>query len=121
MRRSRREPADEIEGEESPWSHAVFDVVAEHPEEERVTEDVSPAAVQKHRRQRRPLVDGVVVYDAGKAASDWHSCPERRAMGELAGHHAEVTDARGELDLLEAGALDDEKNGEHRREQRPRH
>src|SRR5437764_6788626 len=59
-----RDTANEIEDEKTEMPETVLDVVAEYPEKESVAEDVTPAAVQEHRDQRRPDVDRVVVHDA---------------------------------------------------------
>ena len=119
--RGSREAADEIEREKARRSHAVFDVVSEHPEKESVAEDVTPAAMQEHRRQRRKLVDGIVVDHAVQPACNGHSQAKRRAVGELAWHHSVVADALGELQFVESGALRREPDGEHRAEEGPRH
>ena len=50
--RRRREAAEEVEEEEADLAERVLDVVAEDPEEEHVAEQVHPAAVQEHRRER---------------------------------------------------------------------
>ena len=86
--------AQQIEAQEAPRPHAVFDVVAEHPEEERVPEDVPPAAVQEHRDERREDVDRIAVDDAGeRSAMSGTASPDGSPVGQLAGHHPEVADA----------------------------
>ena len=64
MRGGGRDTANEIEDEKTEMPETVLDVVAEYPEKKSVAEDVTPAAVQEHRDQRRPDVDRVVVHDA---------------------------------------------------------
>ena len=44
-------PQSKIEHDEAPVAEAIFDVVAEDPQEEHVPEEVQPAAVQEHRRE----------------------------------------------------------------------
>ena len=43
--------AHQIEHDEANMAKAIFDVVAEYPEEQHVAEKVSPAGVQEHRRE----------------------------------------------------------------------
>ena len=50
------QPAEDIEYREPHRTHAVLDVVAEDPERPHVPDDVSPAAMEKHAGQERPVV-----------------------------------------------------------------
>ena len=90
------EAAQQVEAQEAHGSHHVFDGAAEDPEEERVAEDVHPAAVQEEREQRRDQVDAVAVHRAVEARADRHRRAERREVRDLAGDHAVVADRRGE-------------------------
>ena len=45
--------AEPIEEREAPAAQAVLNVIAEHPEEQHVPDEVEPAAVEEHRGQRR--------------------------------------------------------------------
>ena len=62
---------------------AIFDVVAEDPEEEHVAEEVPPAAVQEHRREDGEPVeprrhDAVACKNCSSAASG-SDCSKRNA------------------------------------------
>src|SRR6185437_15145656 len=95
VRGRRDQAADEVEREEAPRPHRVLNVVAEHPEEERVANDVHPAAVQEHGGQRREDVDWQIVHDACHPGAYGHSEPKRSLVRQFARYHAEIADARG--------------------------
>src|SRR6185437_8587815 len=95
VRGRRDQAADEVEREKAPRPHRVLDVVAEHPEEERVANDVHPAAVQEHGGQRREDVDWQIVHDACHTGANGHSEPKRSLVRQFARYHAEIAHARG--------------------------
>ena len=45
----REQSAKQIEDDEPPASHGIFDVVAEEPEEPHIPQQVHPGAMKKHR------------------------------------------------------------------------
>ena len=47
------DPAHQIEHDEAHMAHGVLDIVAEHPEEQHVAEQMDPAAVQEHVGDQR--------------------------------------------------------------------
>jgi hypothetical protein len=53
LQRAGDDAADEVEDEEAHLPQTILDVVAEHPEEQHVPEDVQPSAVKEHRREHR--------------------------------------------------------------------
>ncbi len=55
MREPAGDAAQEIEGEETQVPHRVLDIVAEHPEEQHVSDQMQPAAVQEHVGDERHL------------------------------------------------------------------
>jgi hypothetical protein len=99
------EAGEQVEQREAQPAHAVFDVVAEDPQEECVAEQVSPATVQEHRRDRREHVDRFVVDDAGEPSAEVDAAAERRKPRELSGYEAEVADAGCEDRLAQPGTL----------------
>ena len=82
----------QIEAGKPPAIHGVLDIPREHPEEERVAEDVAPAAVQEHRRDGRQPVDRIVVHRAYPRIRYLHRRSERRTPCQLAWDHPEVAD-----------------------------
>jgi hypothetical protein len=41
----REDPAHQIEHDEAEMAHGILDIVAEHPEEQHVAEEVDPASM----------------------------------------------------------------------------
>src|SRR5438094_7802328 len=52
LQRRGGEPGGEVPEQEPDPAERILDVVAEDPEEEHVAEDVEPACVHEHRRER---------------------------------------------------------------------
>ena len=73
MRDDRGSAAQQIEDDEAHVAEAIFDVVAEDPQEEHVAEKVPPAGVQEHRRE-----DAEHVEPRRDDAVDAHELLERR-------------------------------------------
>ena len=48
MQHGGEDPAHQIEHDEAEMAHGVLDIVAEHPQEQHVAEEVDPAPVQEH-------------------------------------------------------------------------
>jgi hypothetical protein len=48
VQQRREDPAHQIEHDEAPMPHRVLDIVAEHPQEHHVADQVNPPPVQKH-------------------------------------------------------------------------
>src|SRR5205823_13214612 len=67
LQRRRGQPAREVPDEETSAAERVLDVVAEDPEEQHVPEDVEPAAVHEHARERA-VVPGKRVPRGGENA-----------------------------------------------------
>jgi hypothetical protein len=121
VRKCRGQSANEIENQKSSMPEAVFDVIAEHPEKERVAEDVSPSAVEKHRKNWREDVDPVIIDYACHSSPEWHRRTDGRHVGELSRYHAEVADTGRQYLGIEAGALYDNPGRKHREEDEIRH
>ena len=51
MAERRGQGAEQIEGDETQMAHGVLDVVAEDPEEEQVTDQMHPVAVEEGRSE----------------------------------------------------------------------
>ena len=58
MDQSGGEPAQQVEDQEARRPHPILHVVAEDPQCPHVADDVHEAAVEKHARQKRPVVVG---------------------------------------------------------------
>src|SRR5215207_5425851 len=112
--------ADQVEAEEAAGPHAVLDVVSEDPEEEHVAEQVSPAAVQEHREDRREPIDRLLIDSARHSAAQGHGEPDARLVGELAWHESEVANRGRERDLA-AGTLDDHPDRHRDADEQPGH
>src|SRR5215213_147188 len=94
------QPADHIKDDEATGPHTVLDVVAEHPEEQGISEEVPPAPVEKHRDDGRECVDRFAVDHAADPISDANSSPDREPVRELGWYHPEITDALDQLELV---------------------
>ena len=55
VRRRSDEAADDVEGEVLDGANAVFDVVAENPQEQHVAADVQQPGMQEHRHEQRQV------------------------------------------------------------------
>src|SRR4029078_4118251 len=106
------QPADQIEREKSKVPQAVFDVVSEHPEEERVAQNVAPASMEKHGYQWREDGYRVVVDDTGHPATERHRGADRSHVRQLARNQPKIADAGGESLLIEARALNEDPGHE---------
>ena len=95
MGERRREAAEQVQQQEPDPAPAVLDVVAEHPEEQEVAEQVLGARVQEHRGEEREVhelvgvVARAVLVAAGVVATAEGRCPvfllgERAALQDLA-------------------------------------
>ena len=71
-------------------AHGVFDVITEDPEEPHIADQMKPAAVQKHRRDRRIPARRVTDY-AHAAGTDAKTRASRHGLQQLAGDQAEPT------------------------------
>src|SRR5262245_5913263 len=49
----REDPAHQVEHDEAEMAHGILDIVAEHPKEQHVAEEMNPAAVQEHVGEKR--------------------------------------------------------------------
>ena len=94
-------------------TQAVFDVVAEYPEEKSIAQNVSPASVQKHRDERREDVDRVIVDAAADSAPKGYCLSQWGHVRELARNHPEVANAGSERLLIEPGSLHEYPGQEH--------
>jgi len=124
VRRGGDQSTKQVENEKAPGTHTVFDVVPKDPEEERVAENVSPATVEKHRRERREVVDPIVVDRAGQLSGDNpEALANSRFVRQFARNHAEVAHAGRELDVgsRQAAPLHGKPNREHGPEDEPGH
>ena len=102
-------------------AEAVFDVVAEDPEEKSVAQYVAPPTVQEHRDERRKDVDGVVVDDARHPSPERHRRPNRGHVCQLSGNHPQIAHAGSKRLLIEAGSLDENPGSKHRYQDGVRH
>ena len=113
MEHGGEDPAHQIEHHEAHVPHGVLDVVAEHPQEQHVAEQMDPAAVQEH------------VADQGEALRHERAGGEHRALLGTAGHQLGRDDGeRGSVLRIERNdpaGLEDRKDGDVEGDQRHRH
>ena len=89
------EPAQQVEREEPARSHAVLDVVPEHPEEQRVHRGCGPSCrAGTSRSAGSAQLIGSRSTTHASVGDSGHRQPRPAPGGELARHHPEVADAR---------------------------
>ena len=77
-----RNAAQQVEREEAPVAHAVFDVVAEDPEIEHVPADVQEAAVKEHRCEHADPARSPPGSRPNVSTNSIDSRPERELIQE---------------------------------------
>src|SRR5438094_7592122 len=93
MKESGRQPGQEIEEEKSEAAHTVFHVVAENPEGPHVAGDMEHAPVQKHAREKRP----VVIDRQSKSGRPLRVCKSRGDDAEQVDQRLEISGTQREL------------------------
>ncbi len=71
LRTGCRQSRQQVEQQEARQPHDVLDVVAEHPQEPHVADDVEPAAVHEHRAEQVEPAAATVDH-AGKPGTERH-------------------------------------------------
>lgn len=87
----RREAAEKVEDQKTNAAHGILDIVAENPEEPQVADNMEPAVVEEHVREKR-LPVGRRGNDIVEMTAEWNTRAGRDGSEELSGNEPEGAD-----------------------------